>query len=123
MVSGRVHTHRNPPFSAEGRHPLQLLVWDVHRHGECGRIGVAELVVVVDLRYPPALVGDALQPDATRVCNLSVLPRLLCDFTLALQITCLLYSERASYTFHPFSGKTCPYSKANICCVESVERL
>lgn len=72
MVSGRVHTNRNPPFSAEGRHPLQLLVWDVHRHGECGRVGVAELVVIVDLRYPPALVGDALQPDAIRVCKLCV---------------------------------------------------
>lgn len=122
MASGNVETHRNPPFSAERRHPLHLLIWDVHRHGECGRVGVAELVVVVDLCYPPALVRDALQSDAIRVCKLSVLLRLLQGSRLTLEITCLLYSERASYTFHPFSGKTCPYSKANICCVESMER-
>lgn len=30
-------------------------------------------------------------------------------------------SETASYTFHPFSGNTCPYSKANICWGEEEE--
>lgn len=38
-------------------------------------------------------------------------------FRLAVRVifnTCLLYSETASYTFHPFSGETWPYSKAKI---------
>lgn len=69
MVGGRVQTHRNPPFCAEGRHPPQLLVWYVDRHGKCGRVGVAELVVVVHLGYPPALVGYALQRDARDTCE------------------------------------------------------
>lgn len=42
----------------------------------------------------------------------------LCQPVISLWRTCLLYSETASYTFHPFSGKTCPYSKAKICYTE-----
>lgn len=72
--------------------------------------------MIIHFCYPPAFIGYTLKKHRHNRGNELPVNIKLSSCTVSFLNTCLLYSESASYTFHPFSGKTCPYSKAKICC-------
>lgn len=59
-VDDRIQAHRYPPLCPKGRHSLQLFVWYIYRYRKSRWVGVTKLVVIIHLRYPPALVGYTL---------------------------------------------------------------
>lgn len=60
-------THRDSVSGSEGGDPPEVFIRGAIGNHEQGRVCLAELVALVDERYPPVVVGQALKETGRRV--------------------------------------------------------